>query len=302
MSVPDFQSLFLPLLKFAGDGEEHQLNDAIQTISAQLNLTEDDKKELLPSGRQTKFDNRVSWARTYLTKAGLMERTGRGRFRITSRGIDVLKTNPTTLNVRFLEQYPEFLKFHEVAHDKGQKTPELAEEANRTPEEQLETSYLELKQDLAQELLNRVKECSSTFFERLVVDLLVAMDYGGTVKDAGQAVGQSGDGGIDGIIKEDKLGLDIVYIQAKRWEGAVGGSVVRNFAGSLDGVRAKKGVLITTSQFTQDAKDYANKIEKKIVLVDGDQLAQLMIDHNVGVAEKATYTIKRIDLDYFGEE
>jgi len=175
------------------------------------------------------------------------------------------------------------------------------DESDQTPEEILEQSYQDLRRDLAEELLERIKDCSPRFFERLVVDLLVAMGYGGSRKDAGQAVGRSGDGGIDGIIKEDRLGLDVVYIQAKKWDGTVGRPAVQTFAGSLDGVRARKGILITTSDFSQPAKDYAEMIEKKIVLIDGQQLAQLMIDHNVGVTEVETYTVKRSDLDYFGD-
>jgi len=202
MTVPEFQSFLLPLLKLTADGNEHQISEAIKSLSSDFNLTDADKKEMLPSGRQPKLDNRVSWARTYLKKAGLLESTGRARFRITSRGLDVLKTNPAQLNVKFLRQYPEFLEFNMGEIEKGGSNQKL----DRTPEELLEASYQELSQDLAQELLDRVKQCSPVFFERLVVKLLVEMGYGGSIKDAGQAVGQSGDGGIDGIIKEDKLG------------------------------------------------------------------------------------------------
>jgi restriction system protein len=297
MAVPGFQALMLPLLKIAGDGREHSLDEAIESLAVQFALGGEDRKELLPSGRQVRFDNRAGWARTYLKKAGLLESTGRGKFRITERGLGVLKGNPTSIDVRFLARYPEFVEFKKAT----KREPE-GEEAGQTPEEALELGYQNLTRTLAQDLLERIKSCSPRFFENLVVDLLVAMGYGGSRKDAGQAVGQSGDGGIDGIIKEDKLGLDVVYVQAKRWEASVGRPIVQAFAGSLEGQRARKGVFITTSQFSPDARDYVTRIEKKIVLIDGQQLAQLMIDHGVGVTELASYTVKKVDMDYFGVE
>jgi restriction system protein len=303
MAVPDYQSLMLPLLKITGDQQEHGLGEVIDTLALQFELTDADRQEILPSGRQGKFDNRVGWARTYLKKAGLIESTGRARFCITDCGLEVLRSNLVGINTKFLRQYPEFLEFQTTSRQSNKRDDEEeAEEPGQTPEEILESSYQGLRHDLAQELLERVKNSLPRFFENLVVDLLVAMGYGGSKADAGQAVGRSGDGGIDGIIKEDKLGLDVVYIQAKRWEGTVGRPVVQAFAGSLEGQRARKGVLITTSQFSQDARDYVTRIEKKIVLIDGEQLAQLMIDHNIGVAEVASYVVKRADLDYFGEE
>ncbi|MCG3119227.1 MAG: Mrr restriction system protein [bacterium] len=301
MPVPDYQSLMLPLLKLIGNKQEHAFSDVIDTLAREFDLTDAERKEILPSGIQAKFDNRVGWARTYLKKAGLLESVGRGKFRITERGLQILNSNPTVINVKFLRQFPEFLEFQKSSRQEN-KNEEKDEEQAQTPEESLESSYQNLRRALAQELLDRIKNLSSKFFERLVVDLLVAMGYGGSRKDAGQAVGQSGDGGIDGIIKEDKLGLDVVYIQAKRWESTVGRPVVQAFAGSLEGQRARKGVLITTSQFSQDAKEYVNRIEKKIVLIDGEQLAQLMIEHGIGVTEIASYIVKKIDLDYFDEE
>jgi len=304
MAVPDFQSFLFPLLKALGDGEEHSLHEIIETLADQFELNGEDRRELLPSGRQAKFDNRVGWARTYLKKAGLLESTGRGRFRINDRGMAVLRENPPDINVKYLKQYPEFLEFHGGSSKDDEN--DLSEDATgktKTPEEILETSYQDLRRDLAQDLLDRIMGCSPDFFEKLVVDLLVAMGYGGSRKDAGEAVGRSGDGGIDGIIKEDKLGLDAVYIQAKRWEGTVGRPTVQAFAGSLMGNRAGKGVMITTSQFSKDAKDYVKTIQQpKIVLIDGEQLAQFMIDHDIGVADVATYRVKKVDLDYFGEE
>jgi len=301
MAIPDFQSLMLPLLTILGDSQEHTLSGVIEQLALQVGLTDTDRKELLPSGRQFKFDNRVGWVRTHLKKAGLLESTGRGKFRITERGLSVLRSKPSYINIKFLMQFPEFVEFRNLSRSDN-KQDDREEESNQTPEELLEASYQNLRQALAQELLERIGNCSPRFFENLVVDLLVAMGYGGSRKDAGQAVGQSGDDGIDGIIKEDKLGLDVVYIQAKRWEGTVGRPIVQAFAGSLEGQRARKGVLITTSQFSQDAREYVGRIEKKIVLIDGKQLAQLMIDHSIGVAEVATYTVKKVDADYFGEE
>jgi len=298
MAVPDYQSLMLPLLRVAGDGQEHSLRDVIDGLALQFGLTDKDRRELLPSGRQAKLDNRVGWARTYLKKAGLLESTGRGRFRVTERGLEVLRADPKAIDVRFLEQFPEFVQFRtRKKQDTG-----VEEREDETPEEMLEASYQSLRRDLADHLLERVRLCSPEFFERLVVDLLVAMGYGGSRKDAGQAVGQSGDGGIDGIIKEDKLGLDAIYIQAKRWKGTVGRPVVQGFAGSLAGQRARKGVPITSSRFSDDAKDYVNRIERKIVLIDGEELADLMIDHEIGVTRVGSYTLKRIDLDYFSDE
>lgn len=291
----------LPLLKIASDRQEHSMNEVKEALASQLKLADNDRKELLPSGRQSRYGNRVAWARVHLGKAGLLESTGRGKFRITERGLNVLRSEPDSITIKYLMQFSEFAEFRSLSRQ-NDRQDDNDEEPSQTPEEILESSYQSLRRALAQELLDRIKRCSSQFFENLVVDLLVAMGYGGSRKDAGQAVGQSGDGGIDGIIKEDRLGLDVVYIQAKRWEGTVGRPVVQAFAGSLEGQRARKGVLITTSQFSQDAKDYVSRIEKKIVLVDGEQLAQLMIDYSIGVNEVTRYTVKKIDLDYFGEE
>ena len=302
MSVPDFQSLMLPLLQLAGDDQEHTLSEAIDTLARQFHLTDADRRELLPSGKQSKYVNRVGWAATYLRKTKLLEGTGRGRFRITDRGRSELRANPTRIDLRYLDKFSELADFRGVPRQAESENGDVVQATSQTPKEVLEASYQLLRRELAQELLERIKQRPPVFFERLVVDLLVAMGYGGSRKDAGQAVGWNGDGGIDGIIKEDKLGLDYVYIQAKRWENTVGRPAVQAFAGSLDEQKARKGVMITTSQFSQDARTFVSRIEKKIVLIDGEQLAQLMIDHNVGVAEEQTYTVKKIDLDYFEEE
>ncbi len=304
MAVPDFQSMMLPLLRLAADGREHTLSEAIETLAQQFALTETDRKELLPSGRQSRYANRMGWAATYLRKTKLLESTARGRFRITQRGLDELSSGVTRIDLPYLAKYDELAEFRrrpsvEATHE-DEEIDQLA--TSQTPREALEASYQTLRRELADELLEQIKSRPPRFFEKLVVDLLVAMGYGGSRKDAGQRVGRSGDGGIDGIIKEDKLGLDYVYIQAKRWEGTVGRPQVQAFAGSLDEQKARKGVMITTSNFSQDAHRFVDRIEKKIVLIDGEQLTQLMIEHNVGVAIEETYTVKKIDLDYFSDE
>jgi restriction system protein len=301
MAIPDYQSLMLPLLQLASDQEEHIIAETVGSLAKEFKLTEQEQEELLTSGSETVFANRVRWARTYLKKAGLIDATGRGRFRISPRGLEVLKEKPREIDNRFLSQFAEFQDFKPSAQLAiATAEPTKVAEA-RTPQEILDASYQELRQALTQELIDHLKTCSPRFFERVVVNLLVAMGYGGSRRDAGQAVGQTGDGGIDGIIKEDKLGLDAIYLQAKRWEGTVGRPVVQGFSGSLDGVKARKGVLITTSQFSQDARDYVRHIEKRIVLIDGKELAQLMIDYGLGVAEVAAYAVKRLDADYFDE-
>ena len=298
MAIPDFEKIMLPLLRFIADGQEHTLREAIDGLASEFGLSAEEREALLPSGKQATFDNRVGWARTYMKKAGLVESTGRGRFRVTDRGQKVLVSSPSAIDVDFLMQFPEFAAFRRTPVRTALKDP-ATQAPVQTPEEVLENSYLTLREELALELLDRIRACSPRFFERLVLDLLVAMGYGGSRRDAVEAVGGSGDQGIDGVIKEDKLGLDVVYVQAKRWDGNVGRPVVQAFAGSLEGQRARKGILITTSQFTPEARDYVGRIEKKIVLIDGLMLAELMIDHGVGVAELATYVVKRIDTDYF---
>jgi len=299
MTIPDYQSIMLPLLKLAGDRQEHSLREVIEALADEFYLTDEERKELLPSGRQATFDNRVGWARTYLKKAGLLESIKRGYFQITERGLDVLKQNPPEIDNAFLRQFPEFIEF-QTPRDKKRIEQDVSD--TQTPEEEIEAAYQGVRQELVTELLQTIGSCSPAFFERLVIDLLVKMGYGGTRKDAGQAVGRSGDGGIDGIIKEDRLGLDIVYIQAKRWDNPVGRPEIQKFAGALQGQRARKGIFITTSAFTQSAQDYVSRIDSKIVLIDGNTLAQLMIDYNIGVATVTSYELKRVDTDYFTEE
>lgn len=309
MAVPDFQSLMLPLLNITDDGKEHTMPEVIETLAQQFGSSEADRDELLPSGTQRKFDNRISWARTYIQKALLLTKTERSKFRITERGLKVLRDSPPAIGIKYLKQFPEFLAFQTPTDRESRSAEnnhlaqELLEKTSQTPQEILESSYQNLRHNLVQELLERIKSNPPKFFETLVVDLLVAMGYGGSRKDAGQAVGQVGNGGIDGIIKEDKLGLDAIYIQAKRREGTVSSPDVQAFAGALIGKKAQKGVFITTSKFSQQARTFAGGSENlKIILIDGEQLAQLMIDHDVGVIEESRYIVKKVDLDYFGEE
>jgi restriction system protein len=307
MAVPDYQSVMLPLLQFAAQKEtETSTSEAVEALAKELSLTEDDLKEMLPSGIQTTFFNRVGWASTYMKKAGLLEATRRGFYRITDRGMDLLKKQPKAINVKLLKQYPEFLEFQQL---KGTRIGDNVNDSKRTsdvstatPSEALEAAYENLRDELADELLARLKKTSPAFFERVVVELLVKMGYGGSRADAGKAIGRSGDGGIDGIIKEDKLGLDVVYIQAKRWDNnPVGRPDVMQFAGALQAQRANKGIFITTSRFTDDARNYVSQIGSKIVLIDGEQLTGLMIEHDVGVSTVSLYPVKKIDSDYFEE-
>lgn len=306
MAIPGFQDFMLPLLRLIEREGEITTSAYCEALADEFGLTDDDRAELLPSGRQPVYKNRMTWAATYLVKAGLLERPKRGRIRITSRGRDVLATAPDQIDINYLNRFPQFERFRSSRNTvpASEFTPPLDSnsEAELPPDEQLLRSYRQLRRSLAEDLLDRVKAAPPEFFEQLVVDLLVAMGYGGSHEDAGQAIGGSGDGGIDGIIKEDRLGLDFVYIQAKRWENVVGRPQIQGFAGSLDGQRARKGVFITTSSFTSQARDYVSLIEKRIVLVDGEELAELMLDYGIGVTEIASYKVHRVDLDYFGEE
>jgi restriction system protein len=302
--IPDYQSIMLPLLKLTSDKKEHKVNDLVDQLAEQFKLTDEERKELLPSGQTFLFGNRVGWARTYLKKAGLLDAPKRGMAMITKRGQDVLKSNPKEINVSTLKQFPEFLEFQNIKKDDNDSSIQIEIAAQITPEESLELAYQQLRKSLAQDLINRIITLSPAFFEKLVVELLVKMGYGGSIKDAGKAIGKSGDEGIDGTIKEDRLGLDIIYIQAKRWQpgNCVGRPEIQKFVGALAGQGAKKGIFITTSNFSKDAIEYMPRNETKIVLIDGVQLAQLMIDFNIGVAPVNTYELKRIDNDYFGDE
>lgn len=305
MPIPDYQTIMLPLLQLLADRKEYVFKDVVTMLGQQFQLTEQELNELLPSGQSLLFANRVGWARTYLKKAGLLEAPKRGMVSITNRGLEVLKKKPVRIDNTLLKQFPEFLEFQNLKKEDLEISGNIDNSQNekQTPEETIDLAYQNIRQSLAQELIDTVYRMSPAFFERLVVELLVKMGYGGSIKDAGKAIGKTGDEGIDGTIKEDKLGLDIIYIQAKRWQpgNIVGRPELHKFVGALAGQGAKKGIFITTSSFTKDALNYAPKNETKIVLIDGEQLAQLMIDYNLGVSVQRSYEIKRLDNDYFEE-
>jgi len=303
MAVPDFQSFFQPLLKIAGDGKEHSLKEAREKIKTFFPLTEDDLSESLSSGTQTKFANRVAWAKSYFTQAKVFSSPKRGYFQITERGKALLANGHERIDVKILNQYPEFVEFHHPTKtDKSTLIDEPSVDVSETPEEVLQQAYQSIRNELADEMLNRIKDNSPQFFENLVVDFMLAMGYGGSRVDAGKSLGKSGDEGIDGIIKEDRLGLDVIYLQAKKWEGSVGRPEIQKFVGALHGKRAKKGVFITTGKFSTEAISFVEHIDPKVVLIDGLTLANYMIDFNLGTTTSAIFEIKRMDTDYFVEE
>lgn len=307
MAIPDFQTLMLPLLRLVEDGQPHSMREATAAIGGQFSLSDAEWAEMLPSGRAPLFYNRLAWAKTYLKRAGLIEQPGRGVIAISSNGKHLLSLNPPKIDLQLLQKQPGFTQNKESEEPTNSPIPDIAARTNEqstvaTPEETMERSHLQLRQELATEVLESVKRCPPAFFERLVVQLLIKMGYGGSREEAGRAVGKSGDGGIDGIINEDRLGLDAIYLQAKRWEGVVGRPEIMKFVGALAGQRANKGVFITTSWYTQEAKEYAGSSQYKVVLIDGPRLADLMIEHDLGVSVAATYQLKRIDSDFFADE
>ncbi|KAF0141453.1 MAG: restriction system protein [Stygiobacter sp.] len=304
MAIPDFQSIMLPFMKEISDGAEHSTTEVLEKLQHHFQLTEKEANQYLPSGTQKTFHNRVFWAKAHLKMASLIDNTGRGIFRLTSSGKELLNRNLQEVNLKLLKTIPGYIENTGRQRENSSSTESEIDitQSTATPEEIIESSYLSIRKNLAQELLSKVRTCSPQFFENLVVDLLVKMGYGGTIKEAGKSIGRSGDEGIDGIIKEDRLGLDVIYIQAKRWENVVGRPELQKFVGALAGQGAKKGVFITTSRFSSEAKDYQPKNETKIVLIDGEQLSQFMIDLNLGVANHHVYEIKKIDNDYFEEE
>jgi restriction system protein len=316
MSVPDFQTLMLPVLREFADGVEHATKDIRLRVADRLQLTPADIAELVPSGGQTRLANRVAWAHIYLKRAGLLASARRGVYRITPRGEEVLKSPPPRIDIDFLGQYPEFAAFRSPDELPNLKStdpallkimtegiPSSIDSPALTPDEQVRIGTARIKENLVVQILERVMRGTPAAFEKLVVDLIVKMGYGGSYADAAaQVVGKSGDGGIDGIIKQDRLGLENIYIQAKRWEGTVGRPVIQQFAGALHGKNARKGVVITTSTFSSEAREYAKTSQIAIVLIDGVQLADFMIEFGVGVSDVETIEIKRLDEDYFGEE
>lgn len=303
MSIPDYQSIMLPLLRLASDGVEHRLRDAIDELAKHFALTPEERAQMLPSGTAPVFNSRVAWARTYLKQAGLLEAPGRGVLRITSSGMELLAEKPKAISAKLLERYPEFREFQSRGKTEGETPAQATVTVSSTPEDRLGSAYQELKTAVEAELLELVKGATPGFFERLVLDLLLKMGYGGSREEAAKAVGQSGDGGIDGIIVQDRLGLDMIYVQAKRWDNTVvGRPEIQRFAGALQGQRARKGVFLTTSSFSKEAREFAAFIDSRIILIDGKRLAELMFEFKVGVTTVATYEVKRVDSDFFVEE
>lgn len=303
MPIPPFKDYLLPVLRFSADGSEFHVSQAVDELGRLFRLTPEELGQLLSSGQQAVHTNRVGWAQTYLYQAGLLERPRRAHYRIADRGRELLASGPKGLTQRDLMAYPEFREFNKVRRvPTDPQTDSEPEPPDRTPEEQLEASVQTLRESLEKELLEELGRVSPQRFEQVVIELLVAMGYGGSRADAAQALGGPGDGGIDGLIKEDPLGLDVVYIQAKRWaSGSVGRPEVMQFAGALAAKRANKGVFLTTADFTKEARQFVEQIGSKIVLINGDLLSKLMVDHSVGVATYQTYELKRLDRDFFGE-
>ena len=304
MAVPDFQSLMMPLLRLSGDGSEHAFKDAVEAIAVEFQLTPEERHELLPSSsRTTLFYNRLAWAKTHMTMAGLLQAPRRGVFCITQRGRDLLGRQLARIDLKTLQQFPEYERARRGdSQASAENVVQVVTASELTPEETIERAHLSLRNDLSRELLESIMQCSPAFFELLIIKLMIKMGYGGSREEAGKAVGRSGDGGIDGVINEDRLGLDAIYLQAKRWTNVVGRPEIQQFVGALAGQRANKGVFIATSRFTQDAKDYAANSQYKVVLIDGERLADLMIEHDLGVSVAAIYQLKRIDSDFFTEE
>lgn len=301
--IPDFQGCMRPLLAVIQDGQVHRFNEAYEQVCLHFNLTDEERAQKLPSGKQTIIRNRIAWARTYLNKAGLMTAPGRSQLQITERGLVTLKQLPERIDVRFLKQFPEFLEFHNAKPKTSTEAVLASNEHDGTdPTERLEEAYSEIHQELIEEVLSAVKQQSPQFLEKLVVELMQAMGYGGWSKDSGRATQYTTDGGVDGLINEDPLGLDTIYLQAKRYEDtSIGREAIQAFSGALDMQRAHKGVFITTSKFSRGALEYVRLIQKKIILIDGSKLAELMIKHNLGVSVKETYEIKALDSDFFNE-
>jgi len=298
VAIPDYQTIMLPLLQLVANQKSHSNTETINALANMFKLSNEERTELYPSGQSIIFNDRVSWAKSYLKHAGLLEYPKWGFFKITDRGLHLLREKPKRIDHQLLKQYPEYQTF--IKGTKRQQ-PKAQDEQEKTPEELLEKSHQQINDNLSQELLELVRRCPPAFFEQLVVDLLVKMGYGGSKADASKAVGRVGDEGIDGIIKEDRLGLDVLYLQAKRWNTNVGRPEIQRFVGALQGKRASKGIFITTSEFTSEAREYVISVGINIVLINGNTLVRLMIENNLGVSQVASYDIKRVDTDYFPE-
>jgi restriction system protein len=300
MAIPDFQTLMLPVLRASADGEV-KTSEVVPKLAVELGLTDSELSELLPSGKQTTFANRVNWAKSYLGKAGLITLTRRGYFQASERGKQVLAAPPSRITIKFLEAYPEFMAFRNASStDTSVPQPELASLKDLTPDEVIRSAHAELEESLAAELLAKILASPPAFFERLVVQLLTAMGYGGSALEAGKALGKSGDGGVDGVIDQDALGLDRIYVQAKRFtDNKVSSGEIRDFFGSLDRFKATKGLFVTTSSFSPSAKETADMLSKRIVLIDGPILTRLMIRFDVGCRVEETIQIKKLDEEFF---
>ena len=307
MSIPEFQSFFHPFLKFSSDKKEHSLKEVRDYLTNHFSLSEEEKSEKVPSGTQTKFDNRIYWTKSYFIKAKLLEATKRAHFKITDEGLTFLAKFQEKITIKDLKEIEEFREFSSRSNSPHKKNikniDEVQVEDSKTPLETLEDSFLFIQKQLANELLEKIKTNSWQFFEDLVVDLMVAMGYGGSRNTAGKQIKRTNDEGIDGIIDEDKLGLDVIYLQAKRWtkDSGIGRPEIQRFVGALHGKRARKGVFITTGHFSKSAYDYVKTIDPKVILIDGDKLSHLMIEYNLGTSIIESYSIKKLDLDYFEE-
>lgn len=302
MPIPDFQTLMRPILELHDDGAEHVRKDRNDQLAIRFGLSAEEREVLLPSGRQPLFDNRIAWAITHLFHAGLLERPRRGVTRITDRGCQVLRDHGERVDMSVLKQFEEYRLFR--SGTKSEQEPEASPVSVGTPEESIDDAHSQLRSALAEDLLAKLHASSPSFFEQVVIDVLVAMGYGGSRREAGERLGRPGDEGFDGVIREDSLGLDAIYVQAKRWRAdrAVGRPDIQGFLGALQGAQASKGVFITTSRFADGVESYATSVTPRVVLVDGRRLAELMIDHGVGVTTRQTYELKRIDEDYFTDE
>lgn len=303
MAIPTFQDITLPLLRLCADGNEWSTKASRSPLADHFQLSPEERARLLPSGAATVFNNRIAWAKIHLERAGLLTQLRRGWFKISEIGVNVLRDPPPRIDMAFLDQF----KGHQAFRGRGATNGErhvatVPVDSESTPEEQLQNAHQQLTEDLAKRLLAQISEMSPEFFEKLVLDLMLAMGYGGAIEESGSLTDAGADAGIDGIIKEDQLGLDTIYLQAKRWQDTVGRPEIHKFVGALHGRRARKGVFVTTSGFSRDAVDYADQIDTKVVLVDGMKLAELMIRHNVGCTPSQTFVVKRIDSDYFSEE
>lgn len=297
MTIPTYEDLMLPLIKLIQDGKDYSLREVEETLSKEFQLTDEERNRVLPSGKMTYIYNRIGWAKTSLKKAGLVEQTKTGFFKITNRGLEILKENPTRIDVKYLLKFPGFEEYqHGSKRENKQEIQSVISVSTQTPDDMISSGYQLIRENLYNEILEKVKSISDSGFERLILELCKAMHYGDLVEHTGK----SGDQGIDGIIKEDRLGLGLIYLQAKKWEGQVPSKEVRNFAGSLQATKTKKGIFITTAEFTPDAKEFIKRLtDTTIILINGKELAKLMEEFDVGVSVVDSVKIKKIDQDYF---